>query len=156
MTKFSMVETGVDGVTVFQADGSPSLEDCGGIEAAKEFLAAQQRPAINQSGIAPIDKRVLVKPDPADEKVGSIFLPESEKERRKFATMKATMVAVGETAWAEALNEARINGVTFTPPKPGDRVLIAKYGGVELDGADGASYRIMNDEDVIGRLEEQL
>jgi co-chaperonin GroES (HSP10) len=40
----------------------------------------------------------------------------------------------------------------FSKPQPGDRVLISKYGGVVLTGKDGKEYRLMNDEDVIGRV----
>ncbi len=33
--------------------------------------------------------------------------------------------------------------------------MIAKYGGVMFKGTDGADYRIMNDEDVVGVLLEE-
>ena len=35
---------------------------------------------------------------------------------------------------------------------PGDRVMIAKYGGVMIAGDDGQDYRIMNDADVVALL----
>lgn len=105
---------------------------------------------MNTSGFAPLDVRVLVKPDPVEEKTaGGIILPDQHKEQQKFATVKATLVALGANAFAEA----RTNP-DFTAPEPGQRVLIAKYGGVVLTGDDGADYRIMNDEDVIGLITE--
>lgn len=102
---------------------------------------------INTSGIAPMDLRVLVLPDVIEEKVGSILLPESVKERDKYAQIRATIVAVGENAWEEA---STANG--FVPPKPGDRVIIQKYGGIDLEGDDKKMYRLLNDADILGRL----
>jgi chaperonin GroES len=103
---------------------------------------------MNTSGIRPLDLRVLVRPDPVAEKVGSIFVPEAAKEREKYATMKATLVAVGENAWEEAASRS----ANFAKPVPGDRVLISKYGGVLITGDDGNEYRIMNDDDVTAIL----
>ena len=104
---------------------------------------------MNTSGIQPLDLRVLVLPDPVETKTaGGIFLPDQHKEREKFATMKGTLIAVGENAWEEA--SARSD--KFIKPVPGDRVLISKYGGVLITGDDGKEYRIMNDEDVTALL----
>lgn len=110
---------------------------------------------MNSSGIIPMDKRVLVKPDSVETKTaGGIILPDSVNEKKAMAMMKGTVVAIGETAWFEAEHDARNYGAEFARPAPGARVLIGKYSGVEVTGLDGESYRLMNDEDVIGRLEE--
>ena len=105
---------------------------------------------VNSSGIEPLDMRVLVKPDKVEERTkGGIILVESHVEKEKYATCKATLVACGVNAWSEAQRHP-----AFITPRPGDRVLIAKYGGVMLTGEDGEEYRIMNDEDVTGLLTE--
>jgi len=102
-----------------------------------------------------MDKRVLVKPDSAETvSKGGIIIPETVSEKKAMAMMKATVIAVGETAWFEAEHDARNYGAAFARPNAGDRVLIGKYSGVEVTGLDGESYRLMNDDDVIGRLEE--
>lgn len=104
---------------------------------------------INTSGIEPLDLRVLVFPDTVDEKIGSIIVPEQVKERDKYAQIRATVVAVGENAWEEA--SSRSPG--FVAPKAGDRVIIQKYGGIDLEGPkDGKMYRLLNDQDILGRL----
>lgn len=109
----------------------------------------------NPSGILPMDKRVLVKPDDAERKTpGGIIIIEAAADKKAMAMMKATVVAVGETAWSEAIHDANNFGVSFVAPATGARVMIAKYGGVEIEGADGVTYRLLNDEDVIARLEE--
>ncbi len=105
---------------------------------------------MNTSGIVPLDMRVLVKPDPVEEVTkGGIILAASHVEKEKYATCKATLIAVGVNAWAEARRSP-----DFIAPEPGDRVLIAKYGGVNLKGYDGDDYRILNDEDLTGLLRE--
>lgn len=105
---------------------------------------------MNTAGFAPLDVRVLVRPDPVEERSkGGIILPDEHREQQKYATVKATLVALGANAFAEAKSNP-----DFTAPEPGQRVLIAKYGGIVLTGEDGADYRIMNDEDVIGVITE--
>ena len=105
----------------------------------------------NTSGIHPLDFRILVLPDPIEERTaGGIIMPDQHKEREKYAQMKGTIVAVGVNAWEEAANRSPF----FAKPVPGDRVLISKYGGVMLTGDDGKEYRIMNDEDVTAVLIE--
>ena len=107
---------------------------------------------MNTSGIDPIDVRVLVRPDSAERKTaGGIILPDSNVEQKEHAQVKGTLIAAGANAWAEAKANPE-----FTPPQPGDRVLIAKYGGIVVEGLDGEKYRIMNDSDVTGRLIEEV
>lgn len=104
----------------------------------------------NTSGTEPIDQRVVVLPDPVEEKTkGGIILPDAHKEKQRWAQAKGTLVAVGACAWAEA---KATRG--FVAPEPGARVMFAKYGGATFDGDDGREYRIMNDEDVTGVLKE--
>jgi chaperonin GroES len=85
-----------------------------------------------------------------DEDEGRHHHPGRDAEREKYATVKGTLIAAGENAW----EEAAARSPAFTRPQPGDRIMIAKYGGILFKGADGDDYRIMNDEDVIARLEE--
>ena len=105
---------------------------------------------MNTSGIEPLDVRVLVRPDKVEEVTkGGIILAPTITEKEQFATVKATLVAAGVNAFAEAkANPA------FTAPGPGDRVMIAKYGGVNIKGDDGEDYRLMNDDDIVARLKE--
>jgi len=110
--------------------------------------------AVNGSGLAPLDKRVVVRPDEVPEKIGLIHIPESVRDQKKFAMQTVTVVAVGELAWSEAKFEARQRDVDFSAPAPGERVRIGKYTGDSFDGPDGKRYILLNDEDVLGRLEE--
>lgn len=96
----------------------------------------------NASGILPFDVKVLVKPDPVEEKTaGGIILADALRDKQKYAATKAVLVAVGPNAFKDWGSNAA--------PKVGDRVLYAQYSGKTHKGADGADYSIMNDEDLI-------
>lgn len=102
---------------------------------------------MNDSGIVPLDVRVLVKPDPVEEKTaGGIWKPDTSQEREKYAGTKATLIAVGANAFAEWGFEAR-------KPQPGDRVHFAQYSGSRIKGEDGEEYVILNDADLTSVLE---
>jgi chaperonin GroES len=100
----------------------------------------------NNSGIMPTEYRVLIKPKSIDEKTkGGIILPDETKERNQFAQMEGELVAVSPLAFTYA-NEHEWAGAS--KPKPGDRVLFAKYAGAVVKGNDGADYRLINDKDI--------
>lgn len=100
---------------------------------------------MNRSGIEPVDVRVLVLPEkPKETSAGGIIIPDTTKDREKFASMKALVVAIGNNAfneWGDALT-----------PSVGERVLTAQYAGINVKGDDGQDYRVVNDEDIIAVL----
>lgn len=106
----------------------------------------------NPSGIAPVDMRVLVKPDPVEEQTkGGIILAETTKEKQKYAGTKATLIAAGPNAfrdWGLDDDGRPAHGVS-----PGSRVHFAQYSGARLKGLDGEDYVIMNDADLCAVLE---
>lgn len=106
-------------------------------------------PPRNTSGIIPFDKRCLVLHDPVETKVGSIIIPDSEADKRKFAQTTATVIAVGDMAWAEAKYDAQQFGVTSRFPEPGSRVIVGRYTGDVHKGDDGVEYVILNDLDIL-------
>ncbi len=100
----------------------------------------------NESRINPTEYKVLIAPIQVDEKTkGGIIIPDEHKDREQFAQMQGTLVAVSplaftyadEASWGEA-----------EKPKPGDKVLFAKFAGAVVKGMDGKDYRIVNDRDV--------
>lgn len=97
------------------------------------------------SGIQPVDVKVLVKPDPVEEKTrGGIILSDTTKDRDKYATTRGTIVARGPNAFVEwGASNAPIDGA---------RVVFAQYAGLRVKGDDGDDYIVMNDEDVIGQV----
>jgi co-chaperonin GroES (HSP10) len=105
----------------------------------------------NTSGIIPFDKRVLVLHDPVSDKFEgtSLLRPDAEKDKQKYAQTRATVIAVGDAAWAEAKYDAQQFGIASAFPAPGDRVLVGRYTGDVHKGADGTDYVVINDTDVI-------
>lgn len=100
---------------------------------------------MNPSGITPLDVKVLILPDPVEERTkGGIILADTTKDREKYATVRATLLACGESAFLEWKEK----------PQPGDRIVTAQYAGVNIKGLDHGDYRLCNDEDVIAVLEK--
>lgn len=102
---------------------------------------------LNLSGIQPLEFKVLVKPsdievDPviARAKERGLALPPGVMESELAAQIVAEFVAAGGNAFEDWRDERL--------PREGDRVLIAKYAGISVKGADGVEYRMLNDKDI--------
>ncbi len=87
--------------------------------------------------IKPLADRVLIAPEPAEEKtVGGIIIPDSAKEK----PLKGKVVAVGHGTKDEEM-----------VLKAGDMVLYGKYAGTEIE-VDGEKYLFMRQSDVLATL----
>lgn len=95
---------------------------------------------LNDSGLEPVDYYCVVKLDPIEEKVGSIILPDTNKERSQMATTQATLLAVGGNAFKDW---------DGTKPSPGNRIVIQKYAGVFKEADPTDLYRIVTDKDIL-------
>ena len=89
--------------------------------------------------VKPLGDRILVKRLEEDDKVGSIIVPDSAKEK----SQKAEIVAVGEGIKTD---EGKLVPLEV---KKGDKILIGKYAGTDIK-IDGEEYIIMKQEDVMG------
>lgn len=112
----------------------------------------------NPSGILPTEFKVLVRPDDSEDemlaqyktlKASGFKFADDAKERHDFAAVTGRLIAVSPVAFTY---ETFPEGTRL--PKPGDKVVIAKYAGVMIKGKDGVDYRIVNDKDVCAILEE--
>ena len=83
--------------------------------------------------IKPLGDRVLVLPAPAEEKVGSIIIPDTAKEK----PLHGKVVATGNGTKDEEM---------FL--KEGDEGLYGKYSGTELE-YEGTKYLMMRQSDVL-------
>lgn len=91
------------------------------------------------SKIKPLSDRVLVQPEPAEEKTSSgIIIPDSAKEKPQ----KGKVVAAGP---GKVENGNKID----MSVKEGDSVLYGKYSGTEIT-LDGEEYLIMRESDILG------
>lgn len=101
----------------------------------------------NPSGILPLEFKVLVQPSEVDvdprlksAKKAGIQLPQDVLDREFMAQIVAKFIAAGGNAFSDWKDERL--------PQPGDDVLIAKYAGITVRGADGVEYRMLNDKDI--------
>lgn len=79
----------------------------------------------------PLDDRILVEPDPADDKTAAgIIIPDGAKQKPNMGTIRA-------------IGTVPIDVVV------GDKVLYGKYSGTEVN-IDGVDYLLMRQSDVLG------
>ena len=91
----------------------------------------------------PLLHRVILKLDPIEEvtESGIIIASDTLKKERK-AVETATVVAIGPTAFKDLGGDA-------DTVKVGQKVVIARYSGKELQGKDGDEFVVVNDEDIL-------
>lgn len=91
--------------------------------------------------VHPIDERVLIKPtEPEERKVGSLYIPDTAKERPQMGEI----VAVGDDVINDRENRKKLSELV----KVGDRVVYAKYGGTEIK-IDNQEYLIVSRSDIL-------
>lgn len=103
--------------------------------------------------IRPVLHRVFVKPDQVEEVDETIkrarnagIVVELDK-REKKAVVLGTILAIGSTCYLGFQSTADKEGI-----KIGSRVLYAKYSGADVPNED---YIVLNDEDIIGVIEDE-
>jgi len=103
----------------------------------------------NKSGITPVGWRILVAPkEIAEKSAGGIILnTEVSRERENMANTTGIVVAMGVECFLDMASPWC---------KVGDKVSFAKYAGLLYKGKDGLPYRMINDKDVTGILDEDL
>lgn len=95
---------------------------------------------LNESGLDPVEYKVLVKPDNVDEVTKSgLIIPAQTADRERMAQVKGTLVACGGNAFEDW--RGRI-------PKIGDRVYFAKYAGLKVQDESRGWYQLINDKDI--------
>jgi chaperonin GroES len=111
----------------------------------------------NTSGIYPCGDRILVKPDKIEKK-GLIEIPDTITGKHMEAQISGVLVAVGPDAWTHYVKKGpsgtEVSGYSGPYAKVGDKVMFAKYGGINLEGKDGELYRVLNDDDLLCKVDE--
>ena len=88
--------------------------------------------------VRPLSDRVLVKPNPAEEKTaGGLFIPDTAKEK----PLRGKVIAAGPGTTEVAMEV-----------KVGDTVMYGKYAGTEIN-YEGESYLVMKQADIIAVIE---
>ena len=95
--------------------------------------------------VKPLDDRVLVKQNEAEEKTaGGIVLPDTAKEKPQ----RGTVVAVGP---GKLLDSGKRGEMGL---KKGDEIFYGKYSGTEIK-IDGDEYVILRETDVLAIIEKK-
>ncbi len=85
--------------------------------------------------LQPLDERVLVKPLEHEEKVGSIIIPDTAKEKPNFGEV----IAVGTDEELKKLI------------KKGDKVIFGKFAGEEVK-LNGEKHLIISRDSILGKI----
>jgi chaperonin GroES len=90
-------------------------------------------------GFRPLHDRVLVRRIEEDQKVGSIIIPDTAKEKPQ----QGEVIAVGNGARGDD------NEIIPLDVKAGDKILFGKWSGSEVK-IDGEELLIMKESDILG------
>ena len=98
---------------------------------------------MNESGIKPVEYKVLVKPKKVEEKTaGGIYLPDETREKEQFGMHEGELIAVSPMAFTDPK--------WLDCPQVGETVVYGRYAGRQLVGEDGEKYRLMDDKEIGG------
>jgi co-chaperonin GroES (HSP10) len=102
---------------------------------------------MNNSGLLPVGRAVLIKPYIPERREGLIVIPDEALGRDMMVEQRAIVVALGPSAWCDE-------------PRPraaiGDKVLISRFAGYMAKGTkDGEQYRFINDKDIFAVIEHE-
>jgi co-chaperonin GroES (HSP10) len=100
---------------------------------------------INESGLRPLGRAVLIQPYEPERTSSIIVLPDDAKGRMQMVEQRAVVIEVGPCAWEDE-SVPRAN--------PGDKVIVARFSGYMAVGTkDGKQYRFINDRDIFAAIE---
>lgn len=95
---------------------------------------------INNSGLKPLGKAVLIETHEPERKAGLIAIPEHIAGKMAMVENRARVVEVGADAWADE---------RVPRAQAGDVVLVTRFAGFMAMGPkDGKVYRLVNDRDI--------
>ncbi len=92
--------------------------------------------------IKPLDDRVVVEPDAAEETTaGGIVLPDAAQEKPQ----RGKVVASGPGKLLDSGNRGELSVAV------GDTVIFGKYGGSDIE-IDGAELKILHESDILAKI----
>ncbi len=101
--------------------------------------------AENESGLTPVEDKLLLLPDEVAAKAGMIHKPEVARAQEQMAQVRALLIAIGGNCfenWGEP------------HPQVLTRVMVCKYAGIlKIEGVDGREYQICTDRDITAIIE---
>jgi co-chaperonin GroES (HSP10) len=145
------IHPGLGEVEIDENNGWPIYKSASN-SSSKPSVVPLVDPGLNESGIQPVEYKVLVKLDPPEEvsKAGIIVSTGDETEREAMAQVKGTLVAIGHNAFFD----------WKWKPSVGMRVMIAKHEGIicrgaEQESTERPSYRLCMDKQISAVLTKE-
>ena len=103
---------------------------------------------IDPDNVVPIEFRILLKVGKTEDKTpGGIILLDNTKEKDAFHQVIAEFISCGEMAFTNA-----DGSLLRDAPKPGDKVIVAKYAGLPVKDKHDNLYRFANDKDIVAKV----
>ena len=102
---------------------------------------------MNESGLEPRGVAVLIRKYEPERQGGLIEIPDMVQGRQAMMDTRATVVAIGPSAWHDEPSPRA---------KVGEKVLVTAYAGFMAKGPkDGQLYRLVNDRDIFCAITEE-
>lgn len=99
--------------------------------------------------------RVLVKPYEMEKKtLGGIELPDEYLDKTKYLVMVGKVEDMGTFAFKAKTSSGLDFAEEENSPTIGDWVLYGKYAGQRIRYADGKEYVILNDDEIIAKVDD--
>jgi len=93
-------------------------------------------------GLRPVEYNVIIATAKMPEKIGSLYIPDTEKDRLEMGMQVGRILDMSPIAFNyDTYPEGSI-------PQIGDLVWFARYAGGLFEGADGREYRMIKDKDI--------
>ena len=107
------------------------------------MIEKAERDVVNNSGLAPLGRAVLVEYYEPERKGSLIHVPDSVRDREVLVEQRAKVIECGPHCWPDEPPRAR----------PGELVLISRMAGYACRGPkDEKPYRLINDRDIFARI----
>lgn len=105
---------------------------------------------MNPTGIHPTEYKVLIEPKQVEEFYPGTSIRKAAvtEDAEKWSTTEGTLIAASPLAFTYASEKEWVDAGA-EPPRPGERILFAKYAGTHIKGKDGKEYVLANDKDVL-------
>ena len=101
---------------------------------------------MNNSGLHPKGRAILIKPYQPDIEKGLIALPDAVKVSMQTVDQRAIIVEIGPEAWKEESQPRAAEG---------EKVLVSAFAGYMAKGTkDQEQYRFVNDRDIFAGIED--
>ena len=99
------------------------------------------------SGIIPTGGHILVLPDPTERTTAAgLIIPDTIADKNQVEATSGIVIAIGASAWKDL-----DDGAPWA--KVGDRVCYGRFAGSVLRGHNELSYVLLNDNDLLAKLE---